>query len=39
MTHSSDSNERFRFKVLHTVSVLMTLGHIVATGWVLVRLV
>ncbi|MDP2263358.1 MAG: DUF4149 domain-containing protein [Hydrogenophaga sp.] len=36
---ATDAGQRQRFKWLHGLSVLVTLGHIAATGWVLVSLV
>lgn len=36
---ATDAGQRQRFKWLHGLSVLFTLGHIAATGWVLVSLV
>ena len=36
---ATDSGRRQRFKWLHSLSVVITLSHIVAAGWVLVRLV
>jgi len=36
---ATDRGQRQRFKWLHSVSVLITLSHIVAAGFVLVRLV
>ena len=36
---ATDSGQRGRFKWLHSVSVVITLAHIVAAGYVLVRLV
>ncbi len=36
---ATDSGQRGRFKWLHSVSVLITLTHIAAAGYVLVRLV
>ena len=38
INRATDSGQRSRFKWLHSISVLMTVGHISATGWVLVRL-
>jgi len=35
---ATDLGHRRRFKWLHGLSVLVTLGHIVATGWLLARL-
>jgi Domain of unknown function (DUF4149) len=39
INRATDAGERQRFKWLHALSVLVTLGHIVATGWLLVQLV
>jgi len=39
INRATDSGDRLRFKWLHGASVLVTLSHIVATGWLLVRLV
>jgi hypothetical protein len=39
INRATDAGQRQRFKWLHGVSVLVTLSHIVATGWVLARLV
>lgn len=36
---ATDAGQRQRFKWLHTVSVVVTLAHIAAAGFVLVRLV
>ncbi len=36
---ATDSGQRQRFKWLHSLSVVITLSHIVAAGFVLVRLV
>lgn len=36
---ATDAGQRQRFKWLHGLSVMVTLGHIAATGWVLVSLV
>jgi hypothetical protein len=38
INQATDSGNRQRFKWLHSVSVLVTLGHIGAAGWLLVRL-
>ncbi|EGF31134.1 hypothetical protein IMCC9480_319 [Oxalobacteraceae bacterium IMCC9480] len=38
INRATDTGDRQRFKWLHGVSVLVTVGHIVATGWVLARL-
>ena len=34
---ATDAGATARFKALHTLSVLITLGHIALTGWVLAR--
>ena len=39
INRATDANERQRFKWLHGLSVLVTLSHIVATGWLLAQLV
>lgn len=39
INRATDAGDRQRFKWLHGVSVLVTLSHIVASGWVLTRLV
>lgn len=39
INRATDAGERQRFKWLHSASVLVTLGHIAATGWLLVHLV
>jgi hypothetical protein len=39
INRATDSGDRLRFKWLHGASVLVTLSHIVATGWLLARLV
>ena len=39
INRATDSNDRLRFKWLHGASVLVTLSHIVLTGWILVRIV
>lgn len=33
INRATDAGQRQRFKVLHSVSVLATLGHIAALGW------
>lgn len=38
INRATDSGQRSRFKWLHSISVLMTVGHISATGWILARL-
>jgi hypothetical protein len=38
INQATDSGDRLRFKWLHSVSVLVTLSHIGASGWLLVRL-
>ncbi len=35
---ATDSGQKGRFKILHGASVLLTLGHIVAAGYVVLRL-
>jgi hypothetical protein len=37
INHATDSGAKRRFKYLHTVSVVLTLGHILIAGYVLVR--
>ncbi|MBS3804419.1 MAG: DUF4149 domain-containing protein [Oleiphilaceae bacterium] len=37
INEASDSGKKRRFAVLHSLSVLITLAHIVISGWVLVR--
>ena len=39
INRATDAGDRQRFKWLHGASVVVTLVHIVATGWLLVRLV
>lgn len=39
INRATDTGQRERFKWLHGLSVLVTVLHIVATGWLLVRLV
>lgn len=39
INRATDTGERQRFRVLHGLSVIVTLGHLVAAGWVLVRVV
>lgn len=39
INRATDSGQRRRFQYLHGLSVLVTLGHIAVSGWVLVRLV
>jgi HEAT repeat protein len=39
INRATDSEDRLRFKWLHGASVLVTLGHIAVTGWILVRIV
>lgn len=39
INRATDAGQRQRFKWLHGLSVLVTLGHIVATGWLLAKLV
>jgi hypothetical protein len=38
INRATDSGQRSRFKWLHSISVLVTVGHISTTGWILVRL-
>ncbi len=38
INRATDAGLRQRFKWLHALSVLVTLGHIAATGWLLSRL-
>ena len=38
INRATDNGQRRRFAQLHGLSVLITLAHIVAAGWVLVRL-
>lgn len=39
INRATDLNDGLRFKWLHGASVLVTLSHIVLTGWILVRIV
>ena len=39
INHATDTGQRGRFKWLHGLSVLVTLGHIAATGWLLAHIV
>jgi hypothetical protein len=39
INRATDAGQRRRFKWLHSVSVVVTLAHIAATGWLLSRLV
>jgi hypothetical protein len=39
INRATDTGERQRFKWLHALSVLVTLAHIIAVGWLLVQLV
>jgi hypothetical protein len=39
INRATDAGQRQRFKWLHSLSVLVTLGHIGATGWLLAGLV
>lgn len=39
INHATDSGAKARFKLLHSLSVLITLGHIALAGLVLVRFV
>ena len=38
INRATDSGQRSRFKWLHSISILVTVGHISANGWILVRL-
>jgi hypothetical protein len=38
INRATDAGQRQRFKRLHGLSVLVTVGHIVVVGWLLVRL-
>jgi hypothetical protein len=38
INQATDAGQRQRFKWLHGLSVLITLGHIVAAGWLLVQI-
>jgi Domain of unknown function (DUF4149) len=38
INRATDAGQRQRFKWLHGLSVLVTLGHIAATGWLLAQL-
>jgi hypothetical protein len=38
INRATDAGQRQRFKWLHGLSVVVTLGHIAATGWLLSRL-
>ena len=38
INRATDAGQRTRFKWLHSFSVLLTLGHIAAVGWLLSRL-
>jgi len=38
INRATDDGERARFKWLHSASVLVTLAHIGASGWLLARL-
>jgi membrane protein insertase Oxa1/YidC/SpoIIIJ len=38
INQATDSGQRQRFKWLHGLSVLITLGHIIAAGWLLVQI-
>jgi hypothetical protein len=38
INRATDAGQRRRFKRLHGLSVLVTVGHIVAVGWLLARL-
>ena len=37
INRATDAGDRLRFKWLHGASVLVTLGHIIATGWLVAR--
>ncbi len=39
INQATDAGQQRRFHWLHSLSVLVTLGHIVATGWLLARVV
>jgi Domain of unknown function (DUF4149) len=39
INRATDAGQRQRFKWLHGISVVVTLAHIIVTGWVLARLV
>ncbi len=39
INRATDNEDRLHFKWLHGASVLVTLGHIAVTGWILVRIV
>ena len=39
INRATDAGRRRRFKWLHGLSVVVTLGHIVASGWLLVHIV
>lgn len=39
INRATDAGQRQRFKWLHGLSVVVTLGHIAATGWLLTHLV
>lgn len=39
INRATDAGQRQRVKWLHGLSVVVTLGHIVATGWLLARIV
>ena len=38
INHATDASLRQRFRWLHGLSVVITLGHIVASGWLLARI-
>jgi len=38
INRATDAGQRQRFKWLHSLSVLVTVGHIAATGWLLANL-
>jgi hypothetical protein len=39
INRATDAGQRQRFQWLHGLSVLITLGHIAATGWLLAHIV
>lgn len=38
INHATDTGQKQRFRWLHSLSVLVTLGHIGASGWLLARM-
>jgi hypothetical protein len=38
INRATDAGQRQRFKRLHGLSVLVTVGHIVVVGWLIARL-